>query len=151
MAARVTVTTLVNTSPGRVFGFLKVANGHLQWSGGLRSISAEGTLVQGMTYQTTHVMLGREINSTNVVRQIVPDKLLEIHNVSGPLSYQVKYALIPSGSDTQVTCSISIASQHAAFNLAKSLFEMLIEAQIERDLGNLKSAAEQKQISGEAA
>lgn len=151
MAAQVDVSILIDSAPRHIFGFLHNAREHVHWSGGLKYISEQGPLHQGMSYQTTHVMLGREINSVNLVRQIVPDKLLEINNISGPLSYRVRYALAPAGLRTLVSCSISIASQHAAFNLATPLFEMLIESQLQRDLGNLKTAAEQQKTTGETA
>jgi carbon monoxide dehydrogenase subunit G len=149
MRATVTVSELVDARPERVFALFADAGKHQRWSGGLEYISATGLLEAGMVYQTTHVMLGREIKSENLVVRIEPDRVLAIQNASGPLSYHVVYSLVPRGQGTQVTCYIEIESQHVAFRLAAPVFEMMVESQIQRDMERLKDAVERSEF-GEA-
>jgi hypothetical protein len=140
--AQVKVTVHTISPPDRVFGLLHNADLHLRWSGGLKSISHQGMLKPGATYQTTHVMLGQRIDSTNRVHSVIPGKLLRIQNLSGPVRYDVTYSLSPAGPGTAITCQSTITSSHVAFTLAQPVFEMMVEAQLRRDLENLKSAAE---------
>jgi uncharacterized protein YndB with AHSA1/START domain len=141
MRTRVVVSAYVEAPPRRVFSLFAKPTEHFRWSGGLQYSSAT-VLQTGTNYETRHVMLGQEIKGRNVVLAMSPDNLFEIMNTTGPIAYHVTYSLIKTGSGTTVTCNTDIESRHVAFNLAAPVFEMMVEAQLQRDLDSIKDAAE---------
>src|ERR1700752_5271421 len=98
-----------------IFEYMSNPKCHQLWNPHLAKISASAHLKLGTQYETTSIMLGKTIESHNVVSEYVKDQKLTIENTTGILHYKVFYQLLPRVGDTQVRCKIRVVANGKAF------------------------------------
>jgi Polyketide cyclase / dehydrase and lipid transport len=126
--------------PSRVVYDALCALGHYpEWSAGMSSISYQGRMHPGLTYQTTVDVLGKENQSTIKVLDMVPDQAIVLQSIGGLIKFVAEFNIqtTPAKGCT-VTCRVHLEFSRALFNLAQPLAEAIAENRIRNDLETLR-------------
>jgi hypothetical protein len=115
---------------------------HYLWNPPLQSISSTDRLHLGSVYQTTSLVLGVRISSSNLVTKLSPSKELEIENNTGTVHYRVHFQLRDKGESTLVTCSTTVSSDSGAFAFTAPILKLLARRELQTDMQALKIAVE---------
>ena len=128
--------------PAAVFKYLTNLAYHYLWNPQIQYISDDGALHLGSTYQTTSLVLGVKLNSTNLVTKFIPSKEVEIENNTGTVHYCANFRLRPRHKQTIVTCHTIVSADSAAFAFAGPIMRRLARRELQTDMQALKLAVE---------
>jgi hypothetical protein len=144
MKAKISSKVTINARPAAVFAYLEDLKFHYLWNPQLHHISPILKLRLGSKYQTTHLFLGKQLKTDNVVAKFLKNEELQIENTTGLVEFQANYQLAPLHNQTVVTSNITVASKSKAFAFTAPVLKTLALRELQADLRALKLAVEQK-------
>jgi hypothetical protein len=132
----------IAAQPAAIFEYLTDLKRHYLWNPQLQNISSTEALRLGSVYQTSSMVLGVKIASTNTVTRFSPLRELEIENNTGTVHYRAHFRLQPDGERTSIICSTTVSSKSGAFAFTAPILRRLARRELQTDMQALKIAVE---------
>lgn len=124
-----------------VFGYLTDVRNLPQWQQGVVEIRPAGEMGLGATFAEVRSFLGKRMESTIEVSEFETGRLFSIKVVNGPIPFEVRHTLEPSGSGTRLRVEGS-GEPGGFFKLAEGLVARQAERAAKKDFANLKKVLE---------
>lgn len=142
MKANVITKITIQAPSAQVFRYLSDLKYHHLWNPQVLRISQHGKLKLGSSFKSVSLLLGIEVESSNVVTKFAPPKELEIRNSVGMVQYTAHFWLFPAGQKTLVVLTTEVSSHSNAFAFAPPLLKILARRELQADMQALKIAVE---------
>jgi uncharacterized membrane protein len=143
MMMKVELSVVINRPIEEVFAFTtNLENASLFQPDVLESRqTSEGPISAGTTWQEVRHMLGRRMESTNVVTEYEPNKRIFFRTASGPIPVEGGYTFEPVEGGTKLII-VGQAETSGFFKLADPLVASIVKRQLEASSAILKDLLE---------
>jgi len=113
---------------------------HPLWNSGMRWMSAQGRMHEGLEYETESIAAGHTIRSHVEVVRLVQNRVIELDNKSGAITFRALFELTElQPGHTQVVCNLQFSFQKFVLDLARPAIESMAQARLRGDLEALRA------------
>jgi uncharacterized membrane protein len=140
---KIEMSIVINRPLEEVFAFMGNFENNPKWQSSSVEVKkiSEGPVGVGTAYQAVITILGRRINSEQVITEYQPNRLVARKSTSGPFPFETQVRFERAEGGTRVTGDIN-GEPRGFFKMADPLLERAIKRQFDSDLANLKDMME---------
>jgi uncharacterized protein YndB with AHSA1/START domain len=110
------------------------------WNSGMKSVSGEERLREGLRYTTESVVAGHvNVSEVEVVR-LVPNEEIELVSKSGLVAYRAVFTTYElTSKSTEVVCTLRFEFRNFVLDVARPVIEAMAQSRVRGDLEMLRA------------
>ncbi len=140
MTYLVSVSTVFNLPVERVYEALCFLDDYPLWNISMVRISKNGYLKENMLVETESIVVGQKVVSNFEIVRLVPNKVIEMVNNSGSITYHAMYQLLSESPDeSEVICTLRFEFNGFILNLARPIVEGMAESRLRNNMEALQA------------
>jgi len=143
MATKVENTIVINRPVETVYTYLADVRNNLKWQVGILEtrVETDGPATVGTKVTDVRTFIGRKIEITYEIVEMVPNKLLSLKSISGPFPFKGTTTLESLDGGTRVTTAFEMEAT-GFFKLAEGLVTSGLKKDLESSFAKLKEILE---------